>query len=163
MARNWRFCRRRLKSSKRRLRRSAVPSGGPSSLLFARRSPGPGWAPSTSWRRHRENRAQRPNQGHAAVRNRGGARHPCAGRANGQSRRRPDRTRSDLNAAERDHLHNDLLPSGSISRGCTRRSQTGDDPVADFTRPRTRRVADRHAASAAAEPGGRASRQDCGT
>ena len=43
----------------------------------------------------RKDRAERPHQGHPAVRDRGGAVHPGAGRADGQGRRRADRARSD--------------------------------------------------------------------
>ena len=43
----------------------------------------------------RKNPAERPHQGRPAVRDRGGALDPGAGRADGQGRRRADRTRSD--------------------------------------------------------------------
>ena len=50
---------------------------------------------STSWRPRRARSFERTQQGDPAVRDRRGARHPCAGRAKRQGRRPADRTRSD--------------------------------------------------------------------
>ena len=109
----------------------------------------------------RKNRAERSHQGHPAVRDRGGALHSGAGRAGGQGRRRADRARSDRkrggtrSPAQRPPRR--AAQHRAAARGARRRRRScGRLHAARRCRPGT----DQRPASALAQPGDRASRQD---
>ena len=108
-----------------------------------------------------KNRAERSHQGHPAVRDRGGALHPGAGRAGGQGRRRADRTRSDRqrggtrSSAQRPPRR--AAQHRAAARGTWRRGRSrGRLHAARRCGP----VADQHPAPASAQSGDRTSRQD---
>ena len=161
--RSWHFCRRRSKSSKRRRRRSAVRSAAAIILLFCAALVWAWWGTidivaSATGKilpggrikviQPFETGVVRVDQG--------------AGRAGGQGRRRPDRTRSDRKRSRtRSFAQRPARRAAqhrALARGARRRRRSdGRFHAARRRRPGT----DRDPAPALAQPGDRAPRQDC--
>ena len=110
---------------------------------------------------HRENRAERANQGDPAVRDRRGARHPGAGRAGGQGRRRAGRARSDRECrGTRPSAERPIGEQLNAARLRAALAATGD-LEADFVAARRCGPGSRqHPSPAIAQPGQRTPRQD---
>ena len=102
-------CRRRWKSSRRRLRRSGGAIGAPSSSCSASRWPGQAGRDRHRRVGARQGVVERPQQDHPAVRDRRGARDPRPRRASVKAGDVLIELDPTMDQAEEEHLHSDLV------------------------------------------------------